>query len=524
MIAVGAVDLYRTRVQRMHKIKMRTKIQLCAAGILLMGVLLIALGQQYGLGQKYVVVKVNGTVVGMTDADTDVDAVMHDSRRILAGQTEGYLLKEIVWETEESRKPFVPLMDESTLRDAVLEVLMDEHREGKVFAYTVNAGGTYISFADLAAVEDFLNRIKADADAENSFGVSFYKRDDHREGSLRANLYLTQQENEAPAAAGEAGIVPALDSALKRAEENPGEKRYRKGILEMEFTGDVEIFTDMVSRSEMMPIEDAVAEVTKTKETNKIYEIEPGDCLSVIAVKHDTSVESIVALNGFEDENVIIIAGQEIILAVPEPDIALRISEGVVYEEDYTESPIIIPNDAWYTSDEVVRQEGTVGRREVNAVVVTENGIETERSMIHQTILAESVPAVIERGTKIPPTYIKPISGGRFTSGFGRRWGRMHNGVDWACPTGTTVYASSNGTVVSAGWASGYGNCVLISHPDGRMTRYAHNSSLLVTAGQSVSQGQPIALSGSTGRSTGPHVHFEIYINGSRVNPLEYLN
>ena len=157
-------------------------------------------------------------------------------------------------------------------------------------------------------------------------------------------------------------------------------------------------------------------------------------------------------------------------------------------------------------------------------VVTTENGIETERSMIHQTILTESTPAVIERGTKIPPTYIKPLIGGRVSSGFGRRWGRMHKGIDWACPTGTKVFASSNGVVVSAGYVSGYGNCVLISHPDGRMTRYAHNSKLLVKAGQSVSQGEVIALSGSTGRSTGPHVHFEILMNGSQVNPVNYLN
>ena len=100
----------------------------------------------------------------------------------------------------------------------------------------------------------------------------------------------------------------------------------------------------------------------------------------------------------------------------------------------------------------------------------------------------------------------------------------MHKGVDWACPIGTTVYASCGGTVIQASYSGGYGNCVVISHPDGRMTRYAHNSKLLVSAGQHVEQGQPIALSGSTGRSTGPHVHFELYINGSAVNPLKYIS
>ena len=96
--------------------------------------------------------------------------------------------------------------------------------------------------------------------------------------------------------------------------------------------------------------------------------------------------------------------------------------------------------------------------------------------------------------------------------------------MDYACSIGTTVFASSAGTVVQAGYNSGgYGNNVVISHPDGRMTRYAHNSKILVHVGQHVEQGEPIALSGNTGRSTGPHLHFEIYINGSPVNPLKYI-
>ncbi len=83
--------------------------------------------------------------------------------------------------------------------------------------------------------------------------------------------------------------------------------------------------------------------------------------------------------------------------------------------------------------------------------------------------------------------------------------------------------ASSSGRVVSAGWNGDYGYCVLLQHPDGRQTRYAHLNKVLVSAGESVSQGQKIGLSGNTGRSTGPHLHFEMIINGSRVNPLDYV-
>ena len=134
-----------------------------------------------------------------------------------------------------------------------------------------------------------------------------------------------------------------------------------------------------------------------------------------------------------------------------------------------------------------------------------------------------------EKGTIVPPTYIKPIAGGRKTSGFGKRKApkkgasTYHKGIDWATPQGTTVAASCGGVVSKAGWGSGYGYVVYIDHPDGRQTRYGHLSKITVSVGQKVSQGQKIALSGNTGVSTGPHLHFEILINGKQVDPEKYM-
>jgi murein DD-endopeptidase MepM/ murein hydrolase activator NlpD len=109
------------------------------------------------------------------------------------------------------------------------------------------------------------------------------------------------------------------------------------------------------------------------------------------------------------------------------------------------------------------------------------------------------------------------------TSGFGARWGRMHEGIDLGCPSGTSVRAARGGVVLAAGWGGGYGKLVLIGHGDGLVTAYGHNSRLLVSAGQSVERGQVIAASGSTGHSTGPHVHFEVRVGGVPRNPLAYL-
>ena len=110
------------------------------------------------------------------------------------------------------------------------------------------------------------------------------------------------------------------------------------------------------------------------------------------------------------------------------------------------------------------------------------------------------------------------------SSEFGYRWGSFHKGVDWYVPQGTTVTAAAAGTVTRAGWFADYGYCVDITHSNGTMTRYAHLSSINVRVGQSVSQGQAIAASGNTGYSTGPHLHFEIWVGGTAVNPLNYVN
>ena len=118
--------------------------------------------------------------------------------------------------------------------------------------------------------------------------------------------------------------------------------------------------------------------------------------------------------------------------------------------------------------------------------------------------------------------FIWPVHG-VLTSGFGWRWGRMHEGIDIAVGVGTPVVAAAAGTVIVAGWLGGYGNLVVVDHGNGLSTAYGHNTSVTVGVGQSVAQGQLIAYSGSTGHSTGPHVHFEVRINGAPVDPLGYL-
>lgn len=109
------------------------------------------------------------------------------------------------------------------------------------------------------------------------------------------------------------------------------------------------------------------------------------------------------------------------------------------------------------------------------------------------------------------------------SSTYGPRWGSTHTGVDYAAYYGTSIYSWKDGTVTQAGWNGGYGNFIEVKHGDGTVSRYAHCSKIAVSVGQKVSKGQTIGYVGSTGNSTGNHLHFEIKVNGKFVNPLNYL-
>ncbi|BCJ44396.1 hypothetical protein GCM10010168_12100 [Actinoplanes ianthinogenes] len=139
---------------------------------------------------------------------------------------------------------------------------------------------------------------------------------------------------------------------------------------------------------------------------------------------------------------------------------------------------------------------------------------------------AAIVPATVRRKEKkvtvagVGAAWVHPNPTARVTSCFGPRWGRLHAGVDLAAPDGTPIVAAGAGVIVAAGSAQGYGNAVLIDHGDGWLTHYGHLSKITVTVGETVRAGQQIGNEGSTGHSTGPHLHFEVH-QGHYKNPVE---
>lgn len=183
-----------------------------------------------------------------------------------------------------------------------------------------------------------------------------------------------------------------------------------------------------------------------------------------------------------------------------------------------------------YIGDEEVRQKGVKGKQTVTGTIYKQNGVEVARDIESSETIKEPVNKVVYVGATQRPktaptgTFVMPIHSYVISSYYGSRWGTIHGGMDFAAPIGTPIYAADGGTVIRSGYFAGYGLCVEVRHKNGTYTRYGHCSQTLVSAGQEVYQGQEICKVGNTGRSTGPHLHFEIHPGGgNHVDPLPYL-
>ncbi len=237
-------------------------------------------------------------------------------------------------------------------------------------------------------------------------------------------------------------------------------------------------------------------------------------------------IDDILKLNPGLTEN--LKPGQVIYLSPAVPNVTVVTEKRIVYKEEIPFETKYTQDDKLYANQSKVLVEGKKGLKEVTAVVVSYNGIEVSKKIESENVLKNPVNKIVAVGSKrisyIATGFFNYPARGTITSRFGQRWGRLHTGVDIAAPQGSPIYAADGGTVIFSGWESGYGYLVKIDHHNGYVTYYGHASKLLVKKGDKVAKGQKIALVGSTGHATGPHVHFEVRKNGVPVNPLPYLN
>ena len=298
-----------------------------------------------------------------------------------------------------------------------------------------------------------------------------------------------------------------------------------------EFVEDVSI-TPVYAADALMSasqIEEALKANT-TGETT--YTVVKGDTYNGIAYRNDMSLSDLMELNPQASINRLMVGD---VLNVKEiiPALSVRTTEHVTYNEAIPCPVEERPDDSMYKGDSKIITQGEEGEAQIQADVVYVNGYERERTVTDTVTLREPTTTVKAVGTKEKPktaskgTYKWPVSSHRINSYFGGRriFGSYsyHSGLDIHASYGEAVHAADGGTVTFAGYKGSYGNLVIITHDNGTQTYYAHNSSLVVSAGQKVYQGQTVAKAGSTGRSTGVHCHFEVRVRGTAVNPLNYL-
>ena len=487
-------------------------------------------------GNNFFKIFLNNEYVGSVGKQTDVDQLLVEARREVASASDAFVFLEASVTTEGSEVMFGETDSEDSVRQNMVNCLEKSMHEGLKPAYTVKIGGFTVNLASLDDVKRVLQAAVDKYDLDHEYTVSLEKDHVRELNALTASIVPVEEsgEEDTTGALTGAGFERLCSESVLEGDSIQEAKSFSDfdyGLLSLSFDNSIEIVDAYLSEGQLESVDAAIDSITASQDKNVVYEVQSGDTLSGISMATDIPMEKIIALNdAIEDENSMIRVGQEIIITNPEPPLSINRVEQEYIEEDYDAEVVYIDNDEWYTTDRVTRQEPSAGHRNIVAQINYFNDKEVSREVIKEQVLLEAVPKIVERGTKVPPTYIKPISGGRLSSTFGKRnaptrgASTYHQGVDWAIAKGSSVVASSGGKVTKAGWAKGYGYVVYIQHPDGKETRYGHLSKVLVSVGQTVRQGDKIALSGNSGVSTGPHLHFEIRVNGTAVNPLKYLN
>ena len=306
--------------------------------------------------------------------------------------------------------------------------------------------------------------------------------------------------------------------------ENTVEISFVENVAIREGNYPVESFTNLADTALLL-------NSTKVGEIN--YTVQAGDCWSMIAQDHGLSSKALETLNpGYDVDSLKI--GDVLLISRSVPYLTVVATQKESYSAEVPYEIEYVDDATMWEGDTKVISKGIPGSANVEALVTYQGAEEIERTITSEDIITEPVIELQARGTKERPswaptgTFRRPTNG-TLTSKFGYRYifgsTSFHGGIDIANRTGTNIVAADGGIVTYSGWNSGgYGYLIIIDHQNGYQTYYAHCSKLLVGVGAKVHKGQHIAEMGNSGRSTGPHLHFEVRYNGERKNPLNYIS
>ena len=332
---------------------------------------------------------------------------------------------------------------------------------------------------------------------------------------------------------GEPVVATTYEGALEELLEQLKIGYITANTVDCYFVENVEIREEYIQSSYVMNLGYIAEILNETKSGEVSYTVQSGDAPSTVAEKFGMSLEDLKRTNPGYDWSVLHV-GDVLTISDAVPYLTVVNVERQNYLQDVPDDVEYEDNDSMYQGEYKILSKGEFGKADVSANVSYVNGEETRREVVSSVTLTQPVTELQERGTKERPSWFPTGSfgwpcNGVITSYFGYRntgirgASTYHEGIDIANGYGTPIYASDGGTVTYSGWQGGYGYLVIIDHGNGYQTYYGHNSSLKVSVGDHVYKGQQIAKMGSTGVSSGCHCDFRIKLNGTFLNPLNYL-
>lgn len=378
--------------------------------------------------------------------------------------------------------------------------------------YQVNRGGLGIS-RRLVARKELEDKEELQEKLTDALGVIDYG-------------YVLYVDDEPVAATPFAGALEELLEQMKIG-------YVTENTVESYFVENVEVRQEYVNRTYMTNLGYIAERLNSTKSAEVTYTVETGDTYYDIADKYDLTLAQLLSMNpGYDAMS--LHTGDVLTVSQAVPYLTVVDVERQSYVQDVPYGLQYQDDPDMYQGDYQVVSAGVYGKADITANVTYVNGEETGRQVVATAMLSQPVDEVRLRGTKERPSWfptgvfrwpcngvITSYFGGRYTGIYGAS--TYHEGIDIANSYGTVIYASDGGTVTRAGWYGGYGYLVIIDHGNGYETYYGHCSSMLVSAGEHVYQGQAIAYMGATGVASGSHCHFSIVRNGTFVNPMYYL-
>lgn len=428
----------------------------------------------------------NGQYVGALTDKTEMQAIIDKKIQASSSQYEQLALKAGSGISVVPEQVFtLSTNDEATLKklDELLEV------EATAFALNID-DETAIYVKDLEAYHEVIRQLKLH--------------------------FITEEE------------LAALETRKTSNEALPELKENETRIENISFNKKVSGVTVDVQPQKIISTGEAVKLLLDGTLEQETYHVVEGDVLGTIAQKHNLTTANLISINPNISDSTVLQIGQELNVTVLKPLLSVEVQYEKKAVEEMKHTKKVVETDDMYKGDTKVKQEGSDGKRIATYLVKKVNGIQVGQSVIEETILIEPKEEIILKGTKVIPsrgsgTFAWPAQGGYISSPMGYRWGRQHEGIDIARPSGFTIKSADNGVVVAAGWDGTYGNRVIVDHKNGYKTTYAHLSSISVKVGDVVPQGSKLGIMGSTGRSTGTHLHFEVAKNGVTINPLSVL-